>query len=304
MSGLEGARERGKSAENSKTIIDNMDAPLNVNEAGEMFLQWPCLSCENINVLMELSVDQVQLQLADVLDLKKHQTCVKEGSVLDYFVAGFWWAKEMTFTCQQISFIMSLLQLLLDNIKDKHMPFADNFKEFTRTLLSSRQSSPSASATVNPLFDVDQIKSITDYFSSSLFQHYRLYEFLFTHPRDDMLLGMERYIEVVNPADFVAPLEEGTPTDDLHHIAPSPVAPPDQDSDACAEKDEEESDECEQVETLESREGFSVGDVREVLEEMTREMLGKLQEDFTEKLRIQEETYTARLESLKRLTSK
>ncbi|XP_017339783.1 ciliary-associated calcium-binding coiled-coil protein 1 [Ictalurus punctatus] len=281
-----------------------MDAPLNVNEAGEMFLQWPCLSCENINVLMELSVDQVQLQLADVLDLKKHQTCMKEASVLDYFIAGFWWAKEMTFTCQQISFIMSLLQLLLDNIKDKHMPFADNFKEFTRTLLSSRQSSPSASATVNPLFDVDQIKSITDYFSSSLFQHYRLYEFLFTHPRDDMLLGMERYIEVVNSADFVAPLEEGTPTDDLHHIAPSPVAPPDQDSDACAEKDEEETDECEQVETLESREGFSVGDVREVLEEMTREMLGKLQEDFTEKLRIQEETYTARLESLKRLTSK
>ncbi|XP_053496056.1 ciliary-associated calcium-binding coiled-coil protein 1 isoform X3 [Ictalurus furcatus] len=262
-------------------------------------------------ILVRVAVDQESImrtlgmrQLADVLDLKKHQTCVKEGSVLDYFVAGFWWAKEMTFTCQQISFIMSLLQLLLDNIKDKHMPFADNFKEFTRTLLSSRQSSPSASATVNPLFDVDQIKSITDYFSSSLFQHYRLYEFLFTHPRDDMLLGMERYIEVVNPADFVAPLEEGTPTDDLHHIAPSPVAPPDQDSDACAEKDEEESDECEQVETLESREGFSVGDVREVLEEMTREMLGKLQEDFTEKLRIQEETYTARLESLKRLTSK
>lgn len=50
-----------------------------------------------------------------------------------------------------------------------------------------------------------------------------------------------------------------------------------QDSDACAEKDEEETDEREQVETLESREGFSAGDVREVLEEMTREMLGKLQ---------------------------
>ncbi|XP_026770575.1 ciliary-associated calcium-binding coiled-coil protein 1 [Pangasianodon hypophthalmus] len=304
MSGQERARERGKSAEKSKTTTDKKDARLNVNEAGEKFPQWPCLSCENINLLMELSVDQVQLQFVDVLDLKKHQTCVKEASLLDYFVAGFWWAKEMTFTCQQISFIMALLQLLLDNIKDKHMPFADNFKEFTRTLLATRQSSPSASAAVNPLFDVDQLKSITDYFRSSLFQHYSLYEFLFSHPRDNMLQGMERNIEVVNSADFIAPLEEGTPTDDLHHIAPSPAVLPDQDSDTCVEKNEEESGECEQRETLESLEGFSVEDVREVLGEMTREVLVKLQADFTEKLRIQEKTYTARLESLKRLTSK
>ncbi|KAB5555361.1 hypothetical protein PHYPO_G00033120 [Pangasianodon hypophthalmus] len=311
MSGQERARERGKSAEKSKTTTDKKDARLNVNEAGEKFPQWPCLSCENINLLMELSVDQVQLQFVDVLDLKKHQTCVKEASLLDYFVAGFWWAKEMTFTCQQISFIMALLQLLLDNIKDKHMPFADNFKEFTRTLLATRQSSPSASAAVNPLFDLVTVLEccllawlLGKICACFLFQHYSLYEFLFSHPRDNMLQGMERNIEVVNSADFIAPLEEGTPTDDLHHIAPSPAVLPDQDSDTCVEKNEEESGECEQRETLESLEGFSVEDVREVLGEMTREVLVKLQADFTEKLRIQEKTYTARLESLKRLTSK
>lgn len=60
-------------------------------------------------------------QLVDVLDLKRHKACLKEAALLDYFVAGFWWAKEMTFTCQQISFIMALLQLLLDNIKGKYL---------------------------------------------------------------------------------------------------------------------------------------------------------------------------------------
>ncbi|XP_058261547.1 ciliary-associated calcium-binding coiled-coil protein 1 [Hemibagrus wyckioides] len=303
MSGQEGARERGKSAESIKTATDKKDT-LNVHEAGEMFPQWSCLSCENISLLMELSVDQVQLKFVDVLDLKKHETCVKEASLLDYFIGGFWWTKEMGFTCQQTSFIMALLQLMLDNIKNKHMPFPDNFKEFTRTLLATRQSPPSASTTFNPLFDVDQIKSITDYFGSSLFQHYRVYEFLFAHPRDETLLGTERSIEVVNPADFIAPLEDGTPNDDLHCTAPSPALPLDQDSDTHAEKDEDDSAQLEQGETLESLESFSMEDVREVLGEMTREMLGKLQEDFTEKLRIQEKTYTARLESLQRLTSK
>lgn len=62
---------------------------------------------------------------------------------------------------------MTVLALDL-SFSDKHMPFADNFKEFSRTLLATRQSSPSASATVKPLFDADQIKSIADYFRSRL----------------------------------------------------------------------------------------------------------------------------------------
>ncbi|KAI5103064.1 hypothetical protein C0J45_6645 [Silurus meridionalis] len=119
-----------------------------------------------------------------------------------------------------------------------------------------------------------------------------------------MAFDRKRNIEVVDSADFIAPLGEGTLTDDLRHTAPSPDAPPNQDSDTLLEKNVDESAECEQGETLESLEGFSVEDVQEVLGEMTREMLVKLQEDFTEKLHIQEKTYMAKLESLKRLMSK
>lgn len=66
----------------------------------------------------------------DALDLKKHKACVKEAALLDYFVAGFWWAKEMTFTCQQISFIMALLQLLLDNIKGKYVAGVETYGHY------------------------------------------------------------------------------------------------------------------------------------------------------------------------------
>ncbi len=58
-------------------------------------------------------------QFEDVLDFKNHQTCVKEAALLGYFVEGFWWAKETNFNSQQISFIMALLQQLLDNIQSK-----------------------------------------------------------------------------------------------------------------------------------------------------------------------------------------
>ncbi|XP_072523944.1 ciliary-associated calcium-binding coiled-coil protein 1 isoform X2 [Salminus brasiliensis] len=261
-----------------------------VCETVEMFPQWTLLSQEHIAMLLELSVDQVQLQFEDALGLKKQQTCLKEAALLDYFVAGFWWAKEVNFTCQQISFFMALLQLVLDNMKEQQMPFAENFKAFTQNLLATRKSS-SVDTDVNPLFDLDQIKSITDYFKSSLFQHYRLYQFLFTQPREEMLLGMERSIEVANSADFAAPLEEGMSTElYFRYMAPAPDASPPQSIqglDECLEKNEEEPDERQQGEAHESPGSFSVEDA-----------------DFTDRLRIQEESYISRLDSLKRVASK
>lgn len=66
-------------------------------------------------------------QFEDVLDFKNQQTCVKEAALLEYFVKGFWWATEMNFDSQQISFIMALLQQLLDNIKSKWRSLKSSF---------------------------------------------------------------------------------------------------------------------------------------------------------------------------------
>uniref|UniRef100_UPI001EAEA8B6 ciliary-associated calcium-binding coiled-coil protein 1-like n=1 Tax=Oncorhynchus gorbuscha TaxID=8017 RepID=UPI001EAEA8B6 len=124
----------------------------------------------------------------------------------------------MNYTCQQISFIMALLQLLLDNISEKQMPFVDNLNELAKMISGTRQS---PSPEVDSLFDAEQAMSITDYLKCSLFQNYQLYEFLFSQPREELLLGKKRTIEVISSADFVAPLEEGMNTDDyLHYMTP------------------------------------------------------------------------------------
>lgn len=47
-----------------------------------------------------------------------------------------------------------------------------------------------------------------------------------------VIITLQRNIEVVNLADFVAPLEEGMPSDlFLRYVAPAPSTPPDQDQD-------------------------------------------------------------------------
>ncbi|XP_036816655.1 ciliary-associated calcium-binding coiled-coil protein 1-like isoform X4 [Oncorhynchus mykiss] len=291
------AKQSNKSAD--KNANDRNDVASKENYAEKANPQWKLISHEQINTLLDLTVEQVQFQFEEILGLKNYQTCLKEASLLDYFVSGFWWTREMNYTCQQISFIMALLQLLLDNISEKQMPFVDNLNEFAKMISGTRQS---PSPEVDSLFDAEQAMSITDYLKCSLFQNYQLYEFLFSQPREELLLGKKRTIEVISSADFVAPLEEGMNTDDYLHYM-TPVEQQEEGQRTSQEEDGEVPGETALEQEKENKatglEGYNVQDVKDVLGDLTKEMLGTLQAEFTEKLRVQEESFSTRLEPLK-----
>ncbi|XP_035258668.1 ciliary-associated calcium-binding coiled-coil protein 1 [Anguilla anguilla] len=264
--------------------------------------EWKHLTLEQINLLLDLTVEEVQLQLEDTLNFKHRQTCLKEAALLDYFVSGFWWAKEMHFTCQQVSGFMALLQLLLDNIREKQMPLVDNFAEFSKAIAGTRQ--PLSPPDSSPLFDVDQAISITDYFKSSLFQHYELYEFLFTQPREERLFSTQEHIEVVNPTDFIPPLEEGMPVDVFfRYMTQTPVEEAKEVLKGPPEIAEEEQQEAESAEKGPS-DGGAVDASQEVLGQVTEDPVENPQEDVSEKLQVQKESSSARKGRPKKTSSK
>lgn len=47
-------------------------------------------------------------------------TSLKEVILLDYYTAGFCWAKEMNFSLMQLSQYMDLLNFLLENLRGKY----------------------------------------------------------------------------------------------------------------------------------------------------------------------------------------
>uniref|UniRef100_A0A7M4ET36 Ciliary associated calcium binding coiled-coil 1 n=1 Tax=Crocodylus porosus TaxID=8502 RepID=A0A7M4ET36_CROPO len=130
------------------------------------------------------------LKLEEFLNFKQLKTSLKEAVILDYYLLGFWWAKEMNFNLTQLSGFMALLNFLLENLSTKHMTLEDNIKELGRTMVGIGEPRSGNSGDLD-FFSVDQAKAVISYLKISLLQHYKLYEYLFHSPREELVIGDE-----------------------------------------------------------------------------------------------------------------
>eukprot|EP00079_Xenopus_tropicalis_P012528 XP_002939590.2 PREDICTED: uncharacterized protein C10orf107 homolog [Xenopus tropicalis] len=241
--------------------------------------------------------------MEEFLHFKELQTNLKEAILLDYYVDGFCWGKEMSFTPEQLVDFMGLLYLLLDNLETKKMSLEEHLKDLGRLLTGIGQSHPGKKG-ILALFNVDQAKDIISYFQMSLFQHYKLYECMFSVPRDVMVLGAENVISVVkSEPTFPAPLEEGISSEIYsQYIAPPvPQSPITGTGDSRINQPLEELGGNEKTaDEVDPLSGFTVEDVKTVLNQVTTEVIGSLQAEINEKLRVQEEAFAAKIENLQK----
>uniref|UniRef100_A0AC11DUM4 Ciliary associated calcium binding coiled-coil 1 n=1 Tax=Ovis aries TaxID=9940 RepID=A0AC11DUM4_SHEEP len=135
-----------------------------------------------------------------------------------------------------------------------------------------------------------------------LFQHYKLYEFLFFSAREEIVIGTEQLIEVVNPADhpFPDPLEEGI-SFDVYSTFIEPPPPLDMEIKGLNQEQgpEESQPEADTSET-DLLVGFTIEEIKSVLDQVTDDILLSIQTEINEKLQIQEEAFNARIEKLKK----
>ncbi|XP_006045565.3 ciliary-associated calcium-binding coiled-coil protein 1 isoform X2 [Bubalus bubalis] len=165
----------------------------------EKILSPDFLSVAQIAEMLAEDVDGVQQKLEKFLNFKNLETCLKEASLLDYYVSGFLWAKGMDFSVIQYSKFMTLLDMLLHNLRTLHMSLEDSIKWLGEVMA---EIGPSHKNEKWNIFDVKQASAIVDYLKISLFQHYKLYEFLFFSAREEIVIGAE--IVTCNESGFCA----------------------------------------------------------------------------------------------------
>ncbi|KAM8924661.1 ciliary-associated calcium-binding coiled-coil protein 1 [Pelodytes ibericus] len=246
------------------------------------------LSLEQITSLLEQDVDGVQRKMEVILNFNEPQTNLKEAVLVDYYVSGFWWGKEKNFSSQQLIGFMGLLHHLMGNIETKGMKLEENFLELSRALAGIGNSILSGRGSLST-FSVDQAKEVIDYFKISLFQHYKLYEWMFNFPREELVLNAKQVIEVAKPADtpFPAPLEEGISSEIyFQFIAPPPLLQMTEESKDIQQPCDESGKLKEEVDPLS---GYTIGEVKTVLNKVTGDAIDSLQAEINEMLRVQEE---------------
>ncbi|NXB30649.1 CBCO1 protein, partial [Eulacestoma nigropectus] len=129
-------------------------------------------------------------KMEEFLNLTQLKTSLKEAILLDYYTAGFWWAKEMNFSLIQLSGFMDLLNFALENLSNKCMTLGDNLKELERAMSGRGETNSEGRGDPN-LFSIEQAKAIIDYLVISLFKHYKAYEYLFHGRREEPVICNE-----------------------------------------------------------------------------------------------------------------
>ncbi|NXA09618.1 CBCO1 protein, partial [Sapayoa aenigma] len=101
--------------------------------------------------------------LEEFLNFTQLKASLKKAILLDYYTAGFLWAKERNFSLIQLSGFMDLLNFILENIRDKHMTLGDNLKELERAMTAIGETDSEQRGDLN-FFSIEQAKAIIDYF--------------------------------------------------------------------------------------------------------------------------------------------
>ncbi|XP_032744737.1 ciliary-associated calcium-binding coiled-coil protein 1 isoform X2 [Rattus rattus] len=254
-----------------------------------------------IDLLGEEDVEKIQEKMGTFLNFKNLQTNLRDAILLDYYVAGFCWAKGMNFSIDQYSKFMTLLDMLLQNLQTLHMSLEDSIKWLGEVMAEIGPNHSQKNKNFH-IFNVKEANAIIDYLKISLFQHYRLYEFLFYSAREEIVIGTEQTIEAVKPADhpFPAPLEEGISLSMYSaFIERLPTLDTEQKGLDQEQGPRESLLESEMGE-VDPLGGFTIEDVKLALARVTDEVLISIQNEINEKLQVQEESFNARIEKLKK----
>ncbi|XP_067996196.1 ciliary-associated calcium-binding coiled-coil protein 1 [Melanerpes formicivorus] len=181
---------------------------------GKKILKQTFLSLSQITALAEQNVEGVQKNLEEFLNFKQLKTSFKQAVLLDYYTAGFCWAKEMKFSLMQLSGFMDLLHFLLENLRDKHMTLVENLKELGKAMAGIGETDSEVSGYLN-FFSIEQAKSIVDYLTISLFKHYKLYEYLFHSHGEELVMSNE---ESERDLEEPCPEAESSKEDDVAYV--------------------------------------------------------------------------------------
>jgi len=144
---------------------------------------------------------------------------------------------------------------------------------------------------------------------NSLFQHHKMYEYVFSHTQAEEIVGSDLVIESALPASlpWPPPLEEGVSEEIYTEFIATPPQKP-ADAGESEEKEgepteEEKTDEAEGEREAELMAQLTPDEVQAIMDEVFTEMLKDVKDDVASKLREKENAFINRINKIHRVAS-
>eukprot|EP00741_Cyanophora_paradoxa_P006466 tig00001003_g6261.t1 len=245
---------------------------------------WQTLSQKQIqDIIQAKDPEEAQRLLAEALNIKDHATNLQSSIALDFHFFTMMFAKENSFSDDKISILFTVLKAVFDNARAKRPPVEECFKDLRVRLTNCAvQREPGSFR----LFSAEEVRLITDFVTSTFFQHYKLYMYCLANDREEIRTRRRLFVET---AAVPIPLSEYIPPEPPKTPEPEPPAPeepkPTVDQIIAGQLEEEFGAEVE---------GTRVRDVSMMVSELVRRHVDELRSQ----LKGQEETLMAKLVEL------
>lgn len=168
---------------------------------------------ETTAAVLESDPETLKTLVAEKFELVDCETDAKSATEQDFYVCAVFLAKHNKFTLQEASAAMQVASSALTNLKTDRMALSDNVSSFKK-LLAEHSSEEDQHAVADDLkafkgaildFQPTSSKLVANFLNTGLFQHYRMYSFLFHGTRPTQIVDKVLSIAVPKPSQ---PLDE------------------------------------------------------------------------------------------------
>ncbi|PIK52417.1 hypothetical protein BSL78_10729 [Apostichopus japonicus] len=240
--------------------------------------------------LIPLTAEELQKKLAVILDLSDHETILQDAAVLDFYVSGFWWGKEQGWNEQQISGLVTVHHILIENIKANKLSLQENLTELKKMLVGIGTKDEQNGGL--DFLDVTMATSLVKFLSSTFFQHYRLYEFLFS----DEALPEDIYRRHVAPPSAESRASLITTGEDLEDATEEAIETESKTGEPAVEDANDAEEEVGDILA-----GVTAEEVQTVFDRVSRELFSSLQNHVALKLKERESEIISRINKIHRI---
>ncbi|KAL2918230.1 hypothetical protein HK105_202157 [Polyrhizophydium stewartii] len=202
---------KGKGTKGKARDADELDGALEARRSdgqkdGEVSLAWLYLPAELIDELDSCEPEDELAKIAQALGITGWKEDLQSSILVSFYHSNYTFAKENKFSQIQISVVFSILKATLDKALEKSLVQVMAIAEFKKMLFDYTSTAPSALANQSSasavesagweIFSPGESKLIIDYAMSTLFQHYRLFQYVFSNEQEKQEIECPVQIEL------------------------------------------------------------------------------------------------------------